>query len=315
MKYKLPSLNALRAAETVGRYGSISGAATELHVSPGAISRHISQLEGYFGCKLFTRHAKGLSLTEVGRTYVEHLSEAFSLIDDASAQILRDGERKRLVIRALGAFSTEWLLPRIAQFELEHPEFDVSVRAQLSGVDFDTDDADVGIIGSFHKPPAVEFEALYTPYLTPIVTPELVKSSLAIESVEDLNRFRLLHATYLQPTWEEWLARVAPEANVDCSGGYWLERSTQVHHAVHQGAGVGLGEFFLIADELVHGTLVAPLKTLVQSPHTVYLVWPRLRRPRPEVSWFRDWLTAEVANTQERLDRELPQFERIAIND
>ena len=315
MKYRLPSLNALRAVETVGRHGSISGAATELHVSPGAISRHITLLEGYFGCKLFTRHAKGLSLTEVGRTYVDKLSEAFSLIDDASAEILRDGERKRLVIRALGAFSTEWLLPRIAQFELEHPEFDVTLRAQLSGVDFDTDDADVGIIGSFHEPSGVEFEALYTPYLTPIVTPEIVKRSLCIENVEDLKRFRLLHATHLRPTWEEWLTRVAPEARVDASEGYWLERSTQVHHAVHQGAGVGLGEFFLVADELISGSLIAPLNTLVQSPHTVYIVWPKLRTPKPEVEWFRDWLTAEVERTQNRLNRELPEFERITITD
>lgn len=306
MKHNLPSLKALRAVETVGRHGSITSAGTELNVTPGAISRHITLLEGYFDCKLFTRHATGLALTEVGRLYVDRLTEAFGLIDQASTQIMRAGERTTLVIRALGAFGTEWLLPRISQFESEHPEVEVSVRATLREVDFDTDDADVGIIGSTEKPRDLESIKLYTPYLTPIISASLLEGKPAIRSAADLKHFKLLHATNLRPSWDQWLSKVAPEHGLNTSCGYWLERSSQINQAVRQGVGVGLGQYLLIGDELVNGSLVAPLKQLVPSPFSIYLVWPKREPKRPEILWFGEWLRAALAVTEGKLARELP---------
>ena len=311
MKYNLPSLNALRAVETVGRHGSISSASTELHVSPGAVSRHITLLEEHFGSKLFVRHAKGLALTEIGRNYVAHLSEAFGLIDQASAQILRDGEHTRLAIRTIGAFGTEWLLPRVAQFEHEYPNIEVNIRTKLRGVNFDTDDADMGIIASRYKPRGVESVKLYTPLLTPIISAELLNHGPAICSVADLQRFKLLHAINTRPTWAQWLSKVAPDNGLDTSAGHWLERSTQMNHAVRQGVGVGLGQFLLIGDELVNGSLVAPFHKLFAAPGSIYLVWPERQKNRTEIALFREWLTAVIATVNAKLAHELPCYRRI----
>lgn len=314
VKFNLPSLKALRAVETVGRHGSITSAATEMNVTPGAISRHITLLEGYFDCKLFVRHTTGLALTEVGRQYVDQLTEAFNLIDQASTQILRSGDRTTLVIRSLGAFGTDWLLPRIAQFENEHPAVEVSVRATLRGVDFDTDDADVGIIGSQHEPRGVDSIKLYTPYLTPIVSADLLKGKPAILSVSDLQQFKLLHAMNLRPSWQQWASKVEPDHSLDVSCGYWLERSSQIYQAVRQGVGVGLGQLLLIGDELVNGSLVAPLRQLMPAPFSVYLVWPKRERTRPEVVWLREWMIAALKATETKLAYELPHLSRIDIN-
>lgn len=309
MKYNLPSLKALRAVETVGRHGSLLSAANELHVTPGAISRHIALLEDYFGCKLFIRHSKGLKLTEVGRLYVDRLSEAFGLIDQASTQILRAGEKTTFVIRALGAFSTEWLLPRIKGFEDEHPDLSVSIRAKLTSVDFDTDDADVGIIASQNTPRNVEFVKLYTPYATPVISPQLADAHKPINNVDDLEQFELLHAAHLLPTWESWTTKVAPGNRLDTGTGHWLERTSQVTYAVKRGVGVGLGQFLLVGEDLIHGDLVAPFNELVPSPIAIYLVWPKRKKTRTEISWFCDWLTQEIATAQARLSEHLPQFQ------
>ncbi|MFK8021565.1 MAG: LysR substrate-binding domain-containing protein [Pseudomonadales bacterium] len=311
MKYNLPSLKALRAAETVGRHGSITGAASELHVTPGAISRHITLLEDYFGCKLFTRHATGLALTEVGRLYVDRLGEAFELIDQACSQILRVGERTTLVVRSLGTFSAEWLLPHISRFEHEYPDIEVSIRATLRGVDFDTDDADVGIIGSPDQPGDVESTKIYTPYVTPIMSPDLIRGSAPISSVADLEPFKLLHSMKLSPTWEEWVSQVAPDELLDTSRGHSLERSSQIYHAVRKGVGVGLGQFLLIGEDLISGSLVAPIPKLVPSPYSMYIVWPKRQKVRPEVRLFKEWLIAAIATTEQKLAQELPQFDLI----
>ena len=63
----MPPLYALRAFETAARLGSFSKAAAALHVTPGAISRHISTLEAWFDCRLFTRQGPKVELTDAGR--------------------------------------------------------------------------------------------------------------------------------------------------------------------------------------------------------------------------------------------------------
>ena len=49
----LPPLNSLQAFEAAGRHESFLYAAAELQVSPGAVSRHVRQLERFLGTELF----------------------------------------------------------------------------------------------------------------------------------------------------------------------------------------------------------------------------------------------------------------------
>jgi DNA-binding transcriptional LysR family regulator len=76
MNNPLPPLTALRAFEATARLGSVSRAADELHVTHGAISRHIRSLEQELGKPLFSRQGRGLALTQSGLRLREVASEA-----------------------------------------------------------------------------------------------------------------------------------------------------------------------------------------------------------------------------------------------
>lgn len=56
----------------VARHGSLTGAAAALAYTPSAVSQQVSRLEAEVGQPLVTRHARGVALTEAGRTLVEH---------------------------------------------------------------------------------------------------------------------------------------------------------------------------------------------------------------------------------------------------
>ena len=49
MLRRLPPLNAVRAFDAVARHGSVTGAARELCVTQGAVSRHVTALESWLG--------------------------------------------------------------------------------------------------------------------------------------------------------------------------------------------------------------------------------------------------------------------------
>ena len=55
----LPPLNGLRAFEAAARHLSLTKAAAELNVSPGAISHQIRGLEALLGVQLFERQVRG----------------------------------------------------------------------------------------------------------------------------------------------------------------------------------------------------------------------------------------------------------------
>ena len=69
---RLPPLNAIRAFEAAARHMSITLAADELNVTPGAVSRQIKSLEETLGLQLLKRGHRQIALTrqEIGRAHV-----------------------------------------------------------------------------------------------------------------------------------------------------------------------------------------------------------------------------------------------------
>src|SRR6516164_8420511 len=83
LMHDLPPLNSLRAFEAAARHLSLTKAAAELNVSPGAISHQIRGLEALLGVQLFERRVRAIVLTAAGKllypgtqTGFVHLREA-----------------------------------------------------------------------------------------------------------------------------------------------------------------------------------------------------------------------------------------------
>ncbi|RYH19921.1 MAG: LysR family transcriptional regulator, partial [Alcaligenaceae bacterium] len=74
VRRKLPPLNALKAFESAARLGGFTAAAEELFVSPGAVSRHVSNLESFLSATLFRRGHNDVHLTAEGARYLAHIS-------------------------------------------------------------------------------------------------------------------------------------------------------------------------------------------------------------------------------------------------
>lgn len=83
----LPSLNGLLAFEVSGRRLSFRAAADELDVTQGAVAQQVRALERQVGFCLFHRHARGLTLTEVGAIYWKEVSKAFVILRNATSQV------------------------------------------------------------------------------------------------------------------------------------------------------------------------------------------------------------------------------------
>jgi len=135
MARPLLPLNALRAFEAAARHLNFSRAADELSVTPGAVSQQIRLLEDIVGGPLFVREARGLQLTDLGRSSVPLLREGFERLTDASALLREPPRRKQVSISVAPGFASKWLMPRMDDFHAAHPEIELWISADMEPAD------------------------------------------------------------------------------------------------------------------------------------------------------------------------------------
>jgi DNA-binding transcriptional LysR family regulator len=73
----------LRYFLSVARFENIHRASEHGHVSPAALSKAVTRLEGELGVKLFSREGRQIRLTEPGRELQRRASELVRLEEDA----------------------------------------------------------------------------------------------------------------------------------------------------------------------------------------------------------------------------------------
>ena len=133
-----PPLNALRAFEAAARHLSLTKAALELNVTPGALSHQIRGLEDHLGLKLFDRGVRSIALTAAGKALHPGLQAGFLHIRDALASLNRLSDARVLVVSTPPGFTSKWLAPRLYRFSIAYPEIDVRVSSSINNAKFPT---------------------------------------------------------------------------------------------------------------------------------------------------------------------------------
>jgi len=69
----------------VAKLGSFTNAARDLGLSRAMVTKHVMQLEGKLGVRLFNRTTRSLSLTEVGAAYLERCQQVLLDVEEMEA--------------------------------------------------------------------------------------------------------------------------------------------------------------------------------------------------------------------------------------
>ncbi|MBO0986011.1 MULTISPECIES: LysR substrate-binding domain-containing protein [Delftia] len=282
------SLNGLRAFEATARLRSFSAAAEELSVTHGAVSRHIRTLEDSLGLALLQRTAQGATPTNEGLRLAEGLSTAFGLIQ-SSVEQLKPGP---LTLACSESIMMYWLIPRLNRFKEINPEVELRFNMSHGPIDFAHDKVSVAIRLSSIDPPkeAVRADVAHE-WIGPVCSPGYLQNH-RIESFEDLARARLMISLTRPTAWADWAScsgQMSPELRVDESFAHF--------YLLIQGARCGLGmanvPHMLVRDDLMSGTLVAPMGFVCGPNRLAIWTAPHLSR-RPDVVKLVDWLHDEL---------------------
>lgn len=288
---KLPPLNALRAFEATARHLSVTVASEELHVTPGAVSRHVKGLEETLGVQLFERGHRRVALTRAGLEYYREITRAMDLMRKATAKARRRSTRRQLRIRAYTTFAMRWLIPRLSSFHAAHPHIEVLLKASTEPVDFRKEDIDAAVrLGEGSWPGANSYR-LVDNILAPVASPALAKAVPRLRRPADLAQHTLLHSIARPEDWQRWLDSAGVEHVLDAHTSMFYESSAMAYAAAIEGQGVAIAQLFLVEKDVEEGRLVLPFRHQVDmGDHTYYLVTPKGREEPASLGTFRLWL-------------------------
>lgn len=305
---RLP-LTALRSFEAAGRHLSFSRAAEELFVSQAAVSRQIRELEELVGAPLFERLHRRVRLTEAGQGLLEQLTQSFDSIDRKLTEIQASPQGGMVKVSTEPFFAGSWLMPRLNRFQALNPGIDIAVDVSTRLTEFRTHEADLAIRHSEKRSqwPRTHSRHLFDSPATPVMSPDLLANGPPLDSAADLSNYTLLHEEN-RDGWARWLEAVGA-GNVTTGRGPIFADGTLTTRAAALGHGVALGDLFMNAAELRHGSLVQPF-AMTMPFGSYWLVAPDFDALSQSARIFTDWLMAEVDAEKKLLKRPFPLASR-----
>lgn len=291
---RLPPLNSLRTFESAARHASFLRAARELHVTPSAISHQIRALEKFLGVALFRRDGRQVQLTREGENYLQGVREGLTLIAAATGRIASSRAGGVLTLSVAPSFANPWLAPRLAGFQLQHPELEVRLSSSIEVVDFKKSDVDAAVRYGAGRWPGLESHRLFAEELVPVASPKLRVGKKRLRKPADLRGATLLQVMQRLGEWRVWLT-AAGVSDIDSVGGPKFHTTPLALEAAIAGHGVAIADRTLVADYLRSGKLIAPFDLVLPREYAYYLVYPQSRANDPNISVFREWLLAEAA--------------------
>src|SRR6476659_617514 len=295
MTARLPSLNGLRAFEAAARHLSFTMAAAELNVTQTAISHQIRRLEEELGIRLFVRQNRALALTPEARDYLPGVRAAFNDLRLATDRLLRKDDDKVLTVSTLASLAAKWLLPRLTDFQEQHPGIDVRITTSTSLVDFQRDNVDAAIRYGRGQWPGLRADWLMADELFPVCSPSLLRGDKPLRCPEDLKSHMLLHTSNANSDdWRLWLTAAGLPADIARQPGITFDMIFMTIQAAIDGIGVAMGRTSYVRDDIAKGRLVVPFKIALPADAGFYLVSPQGRRDPPKLAAFREWLAGSA---------------------
>jgi len=294
MSRDLPPLNALRAFEAVARLDSVSRAADELHVTHGAVSRHLKSLEEALGAALFVREGRGLALTPAGRRLHESADGAFALLRQGWSDLRRRPQQAPLVLGCPGSVLARWMIPRLDRLARERPDLTLHLAASENTPDAALTGLDAALlIDQAPWPGDWQVRELAPERIGPVVSPRFAGFERLHDAAPDaLGHEALLHTQSRPQAWADWARRNGLDAEA-MRMGTGFPHLYYLLEAANAGLGVAIAPEPLVAEDLAAGRLVAPWGFVETQARWVLVT--RRRTDDPRVAALATWLRGELA--------------------
>ncbi|MGF6308227.1 DNA-binding transcriptional LysR family regulator [Bradyrhizobium sp. i1.8.4] len=286
------ALDGVEAFLSVAQHRSFRRAATELGVTPSAISQAVRALEGRVGAVLFIRTTRSVGLTEAGERFLARARPAFEELVAASGAARELGQKPAGLLRLTVPRSVVPILlePLIASFCKAYPEIEVELAASEELVDLAAGGFDAGIrMGQFINPDMVAVR-LTKPFPFAIVgSPDYLARRGRPKRPDDLREHTCLRLRRSNGGLAPWpLNDNGRSIELAVSGSFIGHDFPTLVGAAIEGVGLAQVPAPLITGAVKEKKLVRVLEPFATTTPGVFLYYPGHRQIMPKLRAFID---------------------------
>jgi LysR family glycine cleavage system transcriptional activator len=301
--WEIPSLRALLAFEAAARSKNFTLAAAELNLTPGAISRQITQLESHLQARLFYRHHHNARLTATGQTYLAAISPALSMLAQASSRISGNRHEKVVRVNALPSFTLRWVIPRLSLFQQKHP--DILVRLDTTR---DLEDITTDFDISIRRPASIASDhkqiPLMTEFFLPVCSKEFFdKNDLGNE--RNIFTSRLIHMSRAMNLWHDWGTPLGMKVEYK-DDHLKLDDWHYIINSAQSSLGVAIAPAALVIDDIDSGRLIParPSQKLPTDPYRI--IHSKKKSLSKSTNSFISWIKEMGLDTEKKYVQFIP---------
>jgi LysR family transcriptional regulator, regulator for metE and metH len=187
----------LRMVAAVAASGSVTRAASEVHLTQSAVSHQLRDIEERLGTALFLRVGKRMIPTAAGERVLGTARRVLEEIAATEAEVRRIGTNETTVLRVCTQCNTgyHWLPPLVEAFRRKHPNVEVAIAVECTTRPLEAlleGKLDLAIVTQQVRNPQLRVRPLFEDEHAAIVAPDHPFASRKFVRAQDFSGERLL---------------------------------------------------------------------------------------------------------------------------
>jgi len=295
---KLTSMNVF---VRVARGGSFASGARELGISRAMATKHIMQLEGSLGTRLFNRTTRSLSLTDVGASYLERCQQVLLDVEEMEAAVthLQTEPRGLLKISAPPVIGATHIARAVAEFLKIYTDLTIDMVLQSSPGDLIEEGIDIAIYLGALDDTSMVARKLASSSLVVCGSPDYLAKNGVPKFPEDLLQHSCLVNWAIAPRNKWQFKGESGLKIINVTGRMQSNAAHTIRIAAINGLGLVMLPIYVVGSDIEKGALKVVLENYSLPPLDIHAVYPHRKylsaKVRSFIDFLQDWLEPRVS--------------------
>ncbi|AZQ86209.1 LysR family transcriptional regulator [Colwellia sp. Arc7-635] len=285
-------IRGLRSFCVASKCLSFKHAASQLFLTPSAVSHQIKQLETQLGITLFKRGTRTIELTSAGKQFYQSIQPLIHQLESTISEFTKKQQNQTIVISLPEFFASELFVPRLSEWSESNPTINLQLETVKAGSE-PSQSADLSIVLANGKPNAKIVQELFPIRYAPACNKRLYKK-LKNTGFSALKTTPLILHRSRPWSWHQW----ADKNNVDDFDPKQIiqfDSMFGVARAAQQGMGIALVPLPMSKAWFSEQLLVKLFDEELNTNDKYFLIQHENMDNREELTLFASWVKETFA--------------------
>ncbi|MGX1097366.1 LysR substrate-binding domain-containing protein [Amorphus sp. MBR-141] len=283
--------------------GSFAKAGVRLRLSPPAVTRAISALEDRLGARVFNRTTRSVTITDVGRSFLESARRVLTDLDAAEKEAVGETAMPQghLTITASVTFGRSALPPVVCSFLAQHPRVSASVLLLDRVVNLVEEGIDIAVRIGHLPDSSLMAKRIGAVHRVLVASPDYLARRGAPVAPTNLRLHSIIAFTGLMPNREWRFLNGQKQGSLNLNPAFEINDAVAAIQIAEKGHGIAIALSYMVSDQIRAGTLVPVLDAFKPPAEPVHLVYPHARFVAPKIRAFVDFAAPRLKTALDHL--------------